>query len=105
MRESKFKAKKTVVNGITFDSKPFKVVVQRYHKDNYSELYNGFFISEVYAIKENQFLVYDDGDYSADLEPFGFMWVDFTEYIPDLENQDKQILKVTLYEENDGKSM
>ena len=38
--------------------------------------YNGSFISEVYAIEDDRFLVWDCGDYGAIA---GFCWVDFTE--------------------------
>ena len=38
--------------------------------------YNGSFLSEVYAIEDNRFLVWDEGDYGAIA---GFCWVDFTE--------------------------
>lgn len=43
--------------------------------------YNGSFISEVYAIEDNRFLVWDDGD---DELMAGFYWVDFTETMQSL---------------------
>jgi len=79
----------------------FKVVVQRYWCNEIGcSSYDGFFISKVYAIDGNEFLVYDDGDYSSEPDiPGGFTWVDFTETVPDINNEERVILKVQLYEE------
>lgn len=85
----------------------FKVKVYRYWKDDSGcEGHDGFFISRVFAVNENKFLVYDNGEFSAcffddeeDSAPDGFVWVDFTELIPDSPNGDKMKLKVELIEE------
>jgi hypothetical protein len=76
---------------------PFKVSVTRYYKDNSSmEHYNGIFISKVYAINNDSFLVYDPGDYNC---PAGFVWVDFNEVMTSLNNKEEVEPVVTLYEE------
>ncbi len=55
--------------------KDFKVKIMRYTEAGGSRVYDGEFISPVYAIKENEFLVYDDMNEL-------FMWVDFTQMYP-----------------------
>lgn len=57
--------------------KGFLVRVIRYSGyDGLSESCFGMFVSKVYAIKDNMFLVYDPGD---DDTSEGFRWVDFRE--------------------------
>lgn len=93
---TKYHAKKTQVNGIT----NFEVLVTRYH-DGISRCWNGMFISKVYAIRGNEFLVYDGGDMLD--SPKGFMWVDFTEMIPQCGASEEAPLvpKVELHEEKE----
>ena len=57
----------------------FKVKVIRYSESGGCRSYNGCFISDVYAIDGNNFLVYDD-------ENGFFEWVDFTEMYPDSDH-------------------
>ncbi len=71
----------------------FHVKVTRYTRfDNGSEVWDGCFYSKVYAIdtERDLFLVYDDGDGSAYDEegPRGFMWVCFTNVMPDQSNDE-----------------
>ena len=73
---TKYNAKKTTVDGITFD---FEVLVTRFYDGEYPS-WEGMFISKVYAIRGNEFLVYDGGDMIDN--PQGFEWVDFTKMIP-----------------------
>lgn len=54
----------------------FKVKVIRYGESGGSRSYDGWFISDVYAIDGNNFLVYDD-------ENGFFEWVDFTVMYPE----------------------
>lgn len=54
----------------------FTVKVTRYYEGRLHRCYDGFFFSKVYAIKKNEFLVYDPGDDNNDA---GFRWVDFTQ--------------------------
>lgn len=68
----------------------FSVLVHRYWADSMSELWDGDFVSKVYAIKGNKFLVYDD--------EAGFIWVDYTETIPECGNVENRIRKVELFE-------
>ena len=78
-----------------------KVKVHRYYTDdNGWESWQGWFISKVYAIdkRNSRFLVYDNGDYDV---LGGFMWVCFTETIPDCGNHDERILKVELVEDEE----
>lgn len=77
-----------------------KVKVHRYDDSIFSESWNGWFISKVYAIdKENsRFLVYDDGDEDS---LGGFMWVCFTETIPECGNHHERILKVELVDDEE----
>jgi len=74
----------------------FKVRIVRHYKDQSSEMYYGVYVSDVYAINGNSFLVYDPGECDC---PPGFTWVDFTETMTSLENKDKIEPVVTLYEE------
>ena len=79
-----------------------KVKVHRYYTDdNGWESWHGWFFSKVYAIdkRNSRFLVYDDGD--EDILG-GFMWVDFTETIPDCGNhRHERILKVELVDDEE----
>ena len=91
-------------------TKPFKVCVQRYWDyGNGCQRWDAFFISEVYAISGTQFLVYDDGNYSSSCGeegyvPQGFMWVDYTETIPDPRDWENRYLnKVTLSEDSNDR--
>jgi len=91
---TKYNAKKVTIDGITFD---FEVLVTRYYDGKYPS-WNGMFISKVYAVRGNEFLVYDGGDMLD--SPQGFMWVDFTEMIPECcAREDAPLVpKVTLHE-------
>ena len=75
---------------------PFKVSVVRHSKHEKFESYNGIFISKVYAINDDSFLVYDPGE--VDIEP-GFKWVNFNETMTSLDNKEEVEPIVTLYEE------
>ena len=75
---------------------PFKVSVVRHSKHGKFESYNGIFISKVYAINDDLFLVYDPGE--ADIEP-GFKWINFNETMTSLNNKEEVEPVVTLYEE------
>lgn len=75
---------------------PFKVSVVRHSKCGKFESYNGIFISKVYAINDDSFLVYDPGE--ADIKP-GFEWVNFNETMTSLNNKEEVEPVVTLYEE------
>lgn len=85
----------------------FKVTVQRYwEEDGEPRGWDAFFISKVYAVEGNKFLVYDDGNYSAsygepEFCPTGFMWVDMTEKIVDCTDRDCLLPKVTPYVEGE----
>lgn len=57
-------------------SSDFRVKVTRYHEEKGHPVYSGIYVSKVYAIDGNSFLVWDPGDW---LEPCGFTWVNFTE--------------------------
>lgn len=83
--------------------KDFVVKVNRYWDDeNGNQGWNGWFYSKVFAIKGNQFLVYDDGMLDAfngedDYCEAGYMWVDFTETIPKIGNKGYE-MRVEPYE-------
>ena len=59
------------------------VKVHRYCGPDDSPSWFGWFYSFVYAIRDNEMLVYDDGD--SDIMP-GFKWVDFTEEMLDIND-------------------
>lgn len=64
-----------------------KVKVTRYSEDDAGGcVYDGVFLSKVYAIDGNRFLVWDSGDCRG--VPPGFCWVDFTETMEPLTKQD-----------------
>ena len=70
---------------------PITVKVIRHSEwGNGSKAFYGFFVSKVYAIRGNEFLVYDDGENSClDIDndggtDEGFCWVDFTERVEDI---------------------
>lgn len=94
---TKYNAKKTEVN----PKCDFEVIVTRYYDHGLSQCWNGMFISKVYAIRGNEFLVYDGGDMLDN--PQGFMWVDFTEMIPQCGASEEAPLvpKVELHEEKE----
>lgn len=73
----------------------FIVKVYRAWEDNFKWNYDGWFYSKVYAIKDNSFLVYDNGELSAaDKEPL-FTWVNFDEYFEDLDGEFKSIVELS----------
>lgn len=59
-----------------------RVRVTRYWHDSMSQGFGGVFDSDVYAIRDNEFLVYDDGSGDSFGTVRGFRWVDFTELMP-----------------------
>lgn len=60
-----------------------RVIVYRYWHAEGTAGMNGWFESDVYAIRDNEFLVYDDGSGGYPDESItGFCWVDFTEDMP-----------------------
>ena len=79
----------------------FKVKVHRYYKDenDLTQSWDGWFISEVYAMAPDHFLVYDDGEMSSDEAPYGFLWVNYLDMIPECGDPDELIPRVELYEE------
>lgn len=80
----------------------FEVIVTRYHENCYKDgiipCWNGRFLSKVYAIRGNEFLVYDGGELLDN--PQGFLWVDFTVMIPKCGGREDDYLvpMVELYE-------
>lgn len=76
-----------------------KVLVNRFYcsehltDDIIFPTWNGSFASEVYAIDGNKFLVYDDGTMDAwSYNGFdGFIWVDFTEKMIEIEDVNKPV--------------
>lgn len=77
----------------------FMVKVVRYCEcEDGTRIWGGWFISKVFAIRDYEFLVYDEGD--EDIAG-GFEWVDFTEMIPDcnseIDGSEKRIPKVQRY--------
>lgn len=76
------------------------VKVTRYWGSGASHGHDGYFVSKVYAIEGDKFLVYDNGEGRADhLEAHGFEWVDFTEVMPDPDDAGKALPVVDLWED------
>ena len=82
----------------------FKVRVHRYWEDSYNRRgYDGWFESKVYAIRGNEFLVYDNGDRSACASEYGaqgFCWYDFTETMKDIDDEEWRRPVVELLKED-----
>lgn len=79
-------------------SSDFRVKVREFSEsETGGKKYYGEYISKVYAINEDHFLVWDPGDYEA---PGGFTWVDFTEtiFIGEREIEIDGFGKVTTFE-------
>lgn len=85
----------------------FYVKVHRFYQDDTMVERYGWFISKVYAIRKNKFLVYDNGendesckDFSKIVHrPVGFTWVDFTETIRVPDSFMSYELSVELFDE------
>lgn len=74
-------------------NKRFKVKVYRcWGNDEEGYSYDGWFVSDVFAISSNNFLVYDNGEGSSDLKPQGFIWVDYLDVIPDCSDNCKTMI-------------
>jgi len=72
--------------------KEFKVKVTRYDEElNGSIIWDGFYVSDVYAIDGVEFLVYDPEK--------GFKWVNFYETMLDPNMTGERMPTVILYEE------
>ena len=80
----------------------FSVKVRRYCCHCEMEIWDGWYISKVYAIKGNEFLVFDNGMNSERPgDCSGFEWVDYTEVLP---TEDGFILQVELWEDESKKA-
>lgn len=88
------------MSNISATAERFKVRVTRYWETSYGgRCWDGDFVSRVYAISGTQFLVYDNGEGSSTLEPNGFVWVDYLDMIPYCGNQNENMPRVELLDE------
>ena len=78
----------------------FIVKVYRAWEDNFKWNYDGWFYSKVYAIKDNSFLVYDNGENSASDYNGYFKWVNFTDTFEDLNHDTRSVVELC---ESEGK--
>ena len=77
------------------ENESFEVHVTRHSKnEDGTESYFGMFVSKVYAINGNSFLVYDPGEWDVLAR---FVWVDFTELMTDINDKESYVSCVELW--------
>lgn len=80
----------------------FSVKVHRYCRHCEMEIWDGWYISKVYAIKGDEFLVFDNGMNSERPGDYnGFEWVNYKKILP---TEDDFILQVELWEDESKES-